>query len=81
MGIKIVLILDIKTSKQKLPNINLLLQLHPQSITKIVRLAPVTLYNVGCKFAWSFLATTAWHSFSRFTTTLNEGETWNYGYL
>ena len=37
-----------------------------QSVTKIVRLAPqATLFNVGCKFVWSFLTTTAWHSFSR----------------
>ena len=52
---------------------------HLQSVTKIVRLAPsVPLFNVGCKFALSFLATTAWHSFSRLGTTLNqeEGEFW-----
>ena len=36
---------------------------YPQSITKIVRLAPTdSLFNVGCMFAWSFLATTAWNS-------------------
>ena len=31
-----------------------------QSVTKIVRLAPpAPLFNIGCKFAWLFLATTA----------------------
>ena len=45
-----------------------------QSVTKIVRLAhPAPLFNVGCKFAWSFLATTAWHNFARLSTTLNQG--------
>ena len=45
-----------------------------QLVTKIVRLAPpAPLFNVGCKFARSFLATTAWHSFSRLGTQLNQG--------
>ena len=45
-----------------------------QSVTKIVRLAPLApLFNVGCKFAWLFLATTAWHSFFRLGTTLSQG--------
>ena len=26
----------------------------------------------GCKFPWSFLAATAWHSFLRLGTTLNQ---------
>ena len=40
-----------------------------QSVTKTVRLAPpASLFIVGCKFAWSFLTTTAsqlfqtWHN-------------------
>ena len=45
-----------------------------QSVTKIVRLAPpAPLFNVGCKFACSFPATTAWESYSRLGTTLNQG--------
>ena len=45
-----------------------------QSGTMIVRFAPpAPLFNVGWKFTWSFLATTAWHSFSRLGTTLNQG--------
>ena len=41
--------------------------------TKIVRLAlPAPLINVGCKFACSFPATTAWESYSRLGTTLNQ---------
>ena len=40
-----------------------------------VTLAPPNLlFNVGCKFALSFLATTAWHSFSKLAQTLNQGE-------
>ena len=31
------------------------------------------LFNVGCKSVCSFLATTAWHSFFRLDTTLNQG--------
>ena len=39
-----------------------------------MRLAsPGPLFNVGCHFAFSFLVTTAWHSFSRLGTTLNQG--------
>ena len=46
--------------------------LHLQSVTKIVRLAPpAPLFNVGCKFAWSFLAITAWLNFPRLGRTLN----------
>ena len=61
------------------PTISLLTMINgaliKQSVTKIVRLAPpAPLFKVGCKFAWSLLATTAWHSFSRLGTTLNEGE-------
>ena len=45
-----------------------------ESITKKVRLAPpAPLFNVDCKFAWSFLTTTARHSFSRLGITLNQG--------
>ena len=52
-----------------------------QSITKIVRLAPPdSLFNVGCMFPWSFLATTAWNSIAfPFLTqhwTRAEGEFW-----
>ena len=44
-----------------------------QSVTKVVRLtSPANLENVGTKFAWSFLATTACHSFSKLGTTLNQ---------
>ena len=32
------------------------------------------LFNVGFKLAWLFLTTTAWHSFSRLGTTLNQRE-------
>ena len=46
-----------------------------QSVAKIVILAPpFHLFNIGCKFAWSFLPTAAWHRFSRFGATLNQGE-------
>ena len=42
------------------------------SVTKIVRIVPpVLMFNVGCKFARSFLATTAWKSFSNLDTILN----------
>ena len=44
------------------------------SVTKIVRLAhPVPLFKVGCKFACSFLVSTAWHRFFRLGTTLSQG--------
>ena len=44
-------------------------------VTKIVRLTPTSpLFNVGCKFASSYLATNVWHSFFRLGTTLNQGE-------
>ena len=44
-----------------------------QSVTKIVRLVPpVPMSNVGYKFARSFLATTAWKSFSNLDATLNQ---------
>ena len=46
-----------------------------QSVTKIERLVPLApLFNVGCKFVWSFLTTTTWHSFSRLGITSNQGE-------
>ena len=46
-----------------------------QSVTKIVRLVPPPpLFNVGCKFACSFLVLTAWHGFFRLGTTLSQGE-------
>ena len=45
-----------------------------QSVTKIVRLAPPPpLYNVGCKFVYSFLVLTVWHGFFRLSTTLSQG--------
>ena len=44
-----------------------------QSVTKIVKLAPpAPLFNDICMFAWPFLLTTAWHNFSRLSTTLNQ---------
>ena len=50
-------------------------ELKPQSVTKIVRLAPPpTLFNVGCRFAYSFLVLAAWHGFFRLGTTLSQGE-------
>ena len=46
-----------------------------QSVTKIMWLPPTApLINIGCKFTWSFLTTTAWHSLLRLGTTLNQGE-------
>ena len=46
-----------------------------QSVTKIVRLAPPPpLFNVGCKFFYSFLVLAAWHGFFRLATTLCQGE-------
>ena len=46
-----------------------------QSVTKIVRLAhPPPLFNVGCKFVYSFLILAAWHGFFRIGTTLSHGE-------
>ena len=46
-----------------------------QSVTKIVRLAPPPpLFNVGCKFAYSFLVLAAWHGFFRLGTTLSQRE-------
>ena len=40
-----------------------------------LRLAPpAPLFNVGCKFVFTFLATTAWHSLFRLGTTLNYEE-------
>ena len=45
-----------------------------QLMTKILKLVPpAPLFNVGCKFDWSFLTTTAWYSFSILGTTLNQG--------
>ena len=35
---------------------------------------PAPLFNIGSKFAWSFLAATARQSFSRLGTTLNQGK-------
>ena len=53
-----------------------------QSSIKIMWLAPPAyLFNVGYKFAWSFLATTAWYSFSRLDATLNQGGRRNSGYV
>ena len=35
-----------------------------QSVTKFVRLVPPPpLFNVGCKYAFSFVVFTAWHGF------------------
>ena len=46
-----------------------------QSVTKIVRLAPPPLlFNVGCKFACSFLILAVWHGFFWLGTTLSQGE-------
>ena len=46
-----------------------------QSVTKIVRLAPPPpLFNVGCKFVYTFLVLAAWHGFFRLGTTLRQGE-------
>ena len=46
-----------------------------QSVTKIVRLAPPPpLFNVGCKFVYSFLVLAVWHGFFRLGTTLSQGE-------
>ena len=48
-----------------------------QSVTKIVKLplAPsASLFKVSFTFACSFLATTAWYSFSRLGATLKQGE-------
>ena len=46
-----------------------------QSVTKIVRLAPPPpLFDVGCKFVYSFLVLAAWHGFFRLGTTLSQGE-------
>ena len=51
------------------------LKYKPQSVTKIVRLAPPPpLFNVGCKFAYSFLVLAAWHGFFRLGTTLSQGK-------
>ena len=45
-----------------------------QWVTKIVKIAPAALlFNVDCKFAWSFLTTIAWHNFSKLGATLNQG--------
>ena len=47
----------------------------PQSVTKIVRLAPhPPLFNVGCMFACSFVVLAAWQCFFRLGTTLSQGE-------
>ena len=62
-----ILVVSLTIYKQTFPKL--------QSATKIVRLAfPAPLFNVGCKFACSFLATTAWRSLSRLGTTLSEGK-------
>ena len=48
--------------------------LHLQSVTKLVRLAPpAPFFNVVCKFTWSFMANTAWHSLFKLDTTFNQG--------
>ena len=45
-----------------------------QSVTKIVRLIPPPpLFNVGCKFACSFVVLAAWQCFFRLGTTLSQG--------
>ena len=45
-----------------------------QSFTKIGRLAlPAPLFNIGSKFAWLFLATTAWQIWKRLWNL----QTWN----
>ena len=44
-------------------------------MTKIMRLAhPPPLYNVGCKFVYSFLVLAACHGFFRLGTTLGQEE-------
>ena len=44
-------------------------------MTKIVRLIPPPpLFNVGCKFACSFVVLAAWQCFFRLGTTLSQGE-------
>ena len=58
-------------------------QLGITEMTKIVRFAFSTpLFNVGCKFACSFLASNTWHSIIRLGTTLywTRGRE-NFGYL
>ena len=46
-----------------------------QSLTKIVRLAPpATLFNVDCNCVCLLLASTAWHDFFRFSTSLIQRE-------
>ena len=58
--------IDYADYQKEAPTFLSLYLLKLQSVTKIVRLAvPASLLNVGCKFACSFLATNAWHNFSR----------------
>ena len=50
-------------------------ELHPRPMATINHkncetCTPAHLFNLGCKFACSFLATTAWHSFYRLGITL-----------